>query len=53
MVNLRHPAHHLFAPEFLKCLEVEIPKPLVPMPGLIISTSSKAEGLSYLHVKHV
>jgi hypothetical protein len=53
MVDLRHPAHHLLVPELPERLKVEMPKPLVPMLGLIISTSGEARGLSYLHVKHV
>jgi hypothetical protein len=53
VVDLQHPAHHLLAPELLEWLKVEMPKPLVLMPGLIISTSGEAEGPSYLHVKHV
>jgi hypothetical protein len=40
-------------PELLECLKVEMPKPLMPTPGLIISMSGEAEGPSHLHVKHV
>jgi hypothetical protein len=39
VVDLWHPTHHLLAPELPEHLEVEMPKPLVPTPGLIISTS--------------
>jgi hypothetical protein len=53
VVDLRHPAHHLLAPDLPERLEVEMPKPLVPMPSLIVSTSDEAEGLDHLHVKHV
>jgi hypothetical protein len=53
MVDLRHPVHHLIAPELSECLKVEMPKSLVPTLGLIISMSNEVEGLSHLHVKHV
>jgi hypothetical protein len=53
VVDVRHSTHHLLAPELPERLEVEMPKPLVPTPCLIISTSSEAEGPSHLHVKHV
>jgi hypothetical protein len=53
VVDLRHPAHHLLAPELPERLEVEMPKLLMLMPGPIISTSGEAEGPSHLHVKHV
>jgi hypothetical protein len=53
VVDLRHPAHHLLTLELPERLEVEMPKPLMPMLGLIISTSGEAEGPSHLHVKHV
>jgi hypothetical protein len=53
VVDLRHPAHHLLAPDLPEHLEVEMPKPLMPKPSLIVSTSDEAEGLDHLHVKHV
>jgi hypothetical protein len=53
VVNLWHPAHHLLTPELPKRLEEEMPKPVVPTPGLIVSTSGEAEGLGHLDVKHV
>jgi hypothetical protein len=53
VVDLRHPAHHLLTSELLKCLEVEMPKPFMLAPGLIILMSGKAEGPGHLHVKHV
>jgi hypothetical protein len=43
VVDLRHPTHHLLTPEFPERLEVEMPKPLVPKPGLIISMSGAPE----------
>jgi hypothetical protein len=32
---------------------VKVPEALVPLPRLIVPTSSKAEGLCYLHVEDV
>jgi hypothetical protein len=53
VVDMQHLVHHLLAPELLERLEVEVPKPLVPTLGLIISMSGEAEGSSHIHVKHV
>jgi hypothetical protein len=53
VVDMRHPVHHLLAPELLERLKVEVPKPLVPMLGLTISMSGEAEEPSHIHVKHV
>jgi hypothetical protein len=52
VVDLQYPTHHLLMPKLLECLKVEMPKPIMPMPGLIISMSGEAKGLSHLHVKH-
>jgi hypothetical protein len=52
VVDLRHPTHHLLAPEILERLEVEMPEPFMPTPGLIVSMSGEAEGPDHLHVKH-
>jgi hypothetical protein len=48
-----HPAHYLPVPKLPKCLKMEMPKPLVPTPGLIMLMSGEAERPSHLHVKHV
>jgi hypothetical protein len=53
VVDLRHPAHHLLTPELPKRREVEMPKPFIPAPGLIVSTSGEVEGPGHLHVKHI
>jgi hypothetical protein len=37
----------------LQGLEVEVPEALVSLPRLVVPTSSKAEGLCYLHVEDV
>jgi hypothetical protein len=34
-------------------LEVKVPEALVPLPRLVVPTSSKAEGLCYLHVEDI
>jgi hypothetical protein len=44
VIDLQHLAHHLLTPELPERLEVEMLKPLVPTPGLIILMSDKAEG---------
>jgi hypothetical protein len=44
VVDLRHPTHHLLTLELPERLEVEMPKPRMPTPGLIISMSGEAEG---------
>jgi hypothetical protein len=49
----RHPTHHLLTPELPERLKVEMPEPLMPAPGLIISTRDEAEGSGHLHVKHM
>jgi hypothetical protein len=53
VVDLWHPTHHLLTPELPERLKVEMPKPLMPTTGLIISTSGETEGPSHLNVKHV
>jgi hypothetical protein len=32
---------------------VKVPKALMPLPRLVVPTSSKADGLCYLHVKDI
>jgi hypothetical protein len=53
MVILWHPTHHLLMLDLLKHFEVEMPKPFMPVPHLIVSMSGKVEGSGHLHVKHV
>jgi hypothetical protein len=53
MVDLWHPTHHLITPKLPEHLKVEMPKSIMPTPGLIISMSGEAEELSHLHVKYV
>lgn len=37
----QHAMHHLMAPHLLKCLEVEVPKPLVPAPCLTVAAGGE------------
>jgi hypothetical protein len=54
VVKAQHASYHPLGTEPLQGLEVKVPKALVPLPRLvIIPTSSKAEGLCYLHVEDV
>jgi hypothetical protein len=46
-------SHHLLGTEPLQGLEVKVPEALVPLPRLVIPTSSEAEGLCHLHIKEV
>jgi hypothetical protein len=46
-------APSLLGTEPLQGLEVKVPKALVPLPHLVVLTSSEAEGLCHLHIKDV
>jgi hypothetical protein len=46
-------SYYPLSTEPLQVLEVKVPETLVPLPCLIIPTSSKVEGLCYLHVEDV
>ena len=46
-------SHHLLGTEPLQGLKVKMPKALMPLPRLIVPTSSETEGLCHLHVKDV
>jgi hypothetical protein len=46
-------SHHLLGTKLLQGLEVKVPKVLVPLPRLIVPTSSEAEGLCHLHIKDI
>jgi len=52
-VEARQASHHLLGTEPLQGLEVKVPEALVPLPRLIVPTSSEAQGLCYLHIKGV
>jgi hypothetical protein len=53
VVKDRHASYHPLSTEPLQGLEVKVPEMLVPLPRLIVPTSSKAEGLYYLHVEDI
>ena len=53
MVEARQASHHLHGTELLQGLEVKVPETLVPLPCLVVPTSSETEGLCHLHVKDI
>jgi hypothetical protein len=53
MVKTRQASYHPLHTEPLQGLEVRVPEALVPLPRLVVPTSSKTEGLCYLHVEDV
>jgi hypothetical protein len=46
-------SYHPLGTEPLQGLEVKVPEALVPLSRLVVPTSSKAEGLCYLHVEDI
>jgi hypothetical protein len=53
VVKARQASYHPLGTEPLQGLEVNVPEALVPLPRLVVPTSSKAEGLCYLHVDDI
>jgi hypothetical protein len=53
VVKARETSYHTLGTEPLQGLEVKVPEALVPLSRLVVSTSSKAEGLCYLHVEDI
>jgi hypothetical protein len=53
VVKAQQASYHPLGTEPLQGLEVKVPEALVPLPRLVVPTSSKAEGLCYLHVKDI
>jgi hypothetical protein len=53
VVKARHASYHPLGTEPLQGLEVKVPEALLPLPCLVVPTSSKAEGLCYLHVEDI
>jgi hypothetical protein len=49
MVKAQQASYHSLGTE----PEVKVPEALVPLPCLVVPTSSKAEGLCYLHVEDI
>jgi hypothetical protein len=53
VVKARQASYHPLGTEPLQGLKVKVPKALVPLPRFVIPTSSKAEGLCYLHIEDI
>jgi hypothetical protein len=53
VVKTQHASYHPLSTEPLQGLKVKVPESLVPLPHLIVPTSSKAEELCYLHVEDI
>jgi hypothetical protein len=53
MVKARQASYHPLGTEPLQGLEVKVPEALVPLSRLVVPTSSKAEGLCYMHVEDI
>jgi hypothetical protein len=53
VLDSRHALHHLLVAKLLQGLEVEVPKALVPPPGVVVAAGCKAHELRYLHMDDV
>jgi hypothetical protein len=53
VVKARQTSYHPLGTEQFQGLEVKVPEAVVPLPRLVVPTSSKAEELRYLHVEDV
>jgi hypothetical protein len=53
VIKARQASYHPLGTKPLQGLEVKMPETLVPLPRLIVLTSSKAEGLCYLHIEDI
>jgi hypothetical protein len=53
VVKARQTSYHPLDTEPLQGLEVKVSEVLVPLPHLVVPTSSKAERLCYLHVEDI
>jgi hypothetical protein len=53
MVKARQASYHPLVTEPLQGLKVKVPEVLMPLSCLVVPTSSKAEGLCYLHVEDI
>jgi hypothetical protein len=53
VVKARQASYHPLGTEPLQGLEVKVPEALMPLPRLVVPTSSKTEGLCYLHVENM
>jgi hypothetical protein len=53
VVKASQASYHPLGTELLQGLKVKVPKALMPLPHLVVPTSSKTEGLCYLHVEDI
>jgi hypothetical protein len=53
VVKARQTSYHSLGTEPLQGLEVKVSEALVSLPRLVVPTSSKTEGLCYLHVENI
>jgi hypothetical protein len=53
VLDSRHALDHLLVVELLQGLEVEVPKALVPLLGVIVVASCMTHGLHHLHVEDI
>jgi hypothetical protein len=53
VIKTQHVLYHPLDTEPLQGIEVKVPEALVPLSRLIIPTSSKADGLCYLHIEDI
>jgi hypothetical protein len=53
VIKARQNLYHPLGTEPIQGLEVKVPEALISLPSLVVPTSSKAEGLCYLHVEDI
>jgi hypothetical protein len=53
VVKARQASYHPLGTEPLQGLEVKVSEALVPLPSLVVPTSSKTEGLCYMHIENI
>jgi hypothetical protein len=53
VVKAQQASYHPLGTEPAQGLEVKVSEALVPLPRLVVPTSSKVEGLCYLHVEDI
>ena len=53
VLDSRHALYHLLVAELLQGLKVEVPKALVPPPGIVVVAGYKTHGLCHLHMKDI
>jgi hypothetical protein len=53
VVKAQQTSYHPLGTELLQGLKVKVPEALVPLPRLVVPTSSKTKGLCYLYVEDI